>query len=132
MLNDLHLYRLQPAPTYGAPVRDRSRAASPATGEEEADKRTAAQRDLADLQQLCDEASMVVSIKGATLDNAALHRYLAALERSPLFSKVELLTVESSQTASAAARFSARLTVRPGYGQQDGPTAPQTALTLKP
>ncbi len=80
-------------------------------------------RDLKRLRDETDPMRTVVSIVGTTSDNAALHRYLAVLEKNPMFSKVELVDVEGSE-GRAGMRFSMTLVVRPGYGQPGGPAAP--------
>lgn len=85
-----------------------------------------ATRDLNRLRGEADPARTVVSVEGVTRDSAALHRYLAALEKCEMFSKAELVDVESSP-AQTGLRFSLMLVVRPGYGQPGGPTPPAVA-----
>jgi hypothetical protein len=84
---------------------------------------------LVEFQETIDAANVVVTLKGTTRDNAALHIYLGQLGRSRLFAKVELLAIESSETTpGGTSRFGARLTVRSGYGQRSGPTPAESAL----
>jgi hypothetical protein len=125
-LDELRIHRLDPPPTYGVPGRNR--AAAVPEGQE--DKRTPAQRDLAGFQDTIDEGSVVAILKGTTRENAALHIYLGQLGRSRLFSKVELLKIESNETTTGGvSRFEARLTVLPGYGQRNGPTPSESTLS---
>lgn len=88
-------------------------------------------RDLKRLRDEADPTRTVVNIVGTTSDNAALHRYLAALEKNQLFSKVELVDVESSE-GHTGMRFSMMLVVRPGYGQPGGPAAPPSHEAARP
>jgi hypothetical protein len=130
VLDELRIARIEAAPVYGGPLRDRQRANALAEGQE--DNRTPAQRDLAGFQETLDAASVVVTIKGTTRDNAALHIYLGQLGRSRLFAKVELLAIESNETTTGgASKFGARLTLQPGYGQRNGPTPSESALSQK-
>jgi hypothetical protein len=93
---------------------------------------TAAQRDLAHLQSLCDPRPMVVQLKGVAIDMAELHAWLAVLAKAPLFSAAELVSLERGQLANPNVyRFAARLIVRPGYGQPAGPTKLLTAVTVE-
>jgi Tfp pilus assembly protein PilN len=81
-----------------------------------------AQRDLRLLQQECDAAVVAIRLEGMTTDGIELHRYLDRLNRVPLLDKVELHSLESTSDESEAKfRFQARLTVRPGFGQPQGP-----------
>ncbi|MCS7304277.1 MAG: hypothetical protein NZ602_04115 [Thermoguttaceae bacterium] len=81
-------------------------------------------RDLYRLRQECEPMQTVVRLHGVTVDLAALHQYLAALEKANLFTKVYLITLEKDQdTDQQALRFQVQLMVRPGYGQAGGPNA---------
>ena len=93
-------------------------------GDEEEDiaKLQPATRDLRLLQQECDTATVTVILEGTTVDGIKLYRYLHQLNDVPLFSKVELQSLESmNDEADAKFRFEARLAVRPGFGQPNGP-----------
>ena len=52
----------------------------------------------------------------------SLHRYLGGLEKSRLIEKAELSSIENLENSDQTdvSQFSARLVVRPGYGQQGG------------
>ena len=86
------------------------------------DKSPSPARNLKRLRGELDGGRWVVSLTGAATDLAELHAYLAALEHQRLFSKVELVSIESPHSAEAAnSRFSVRIVLRPGYGQPGGP-----------
>ena len=88
-----------------------------------------ATRDLKLLREECDRATVTMTLTGTTEDGIALHRYLDELTDQPLFDKVELKSLESDRTNEEVMfRFEARLTVRPGFGQPHGPTAPSEHL----
>jgi hypothetical protein len=80
------------------------------------------QRDLKELRDRLDGGRWLVSLRGTAEDAADLHSYIAGLEQQPLFSKVQLLSIETHEsTSSTESEFSAQITIRPGYGQPDGP-----------
>ena len=79
-----------------------------------------ATRDRRRFQQECDPMQTIVRLGGRALDAAALHQYLAALEKSQLFHKVHLVNLEKSGDREGL-QFQVRLIVRPGYGQAGGP-----------
>jgi len=109
------------ASTERRPTQRRSRAEQQAAESAEA-ALPAATRDLKRLRAEVDPAQTVVAISGETTDSAALHRYLGSLEKSDLFSKVELSDVETSEAdPTRSLRFSTVLIVRPGHGQPGGP-----------
>jgi Tfp pilus assembly protein PilN len=82
-----------------------------------------AQRDLRRLREEIDGSQTVVILEGTTRENTALHSYLGKLAAAPMFSAAELTSIESLEKEQpGASRFSARLVVRPGYGQRGGPT----------
>ena len=80
-----------------------------------------AESDLAKLREERDPAFWVVSVHGTTVEAAALHEFLGRLGRESLFTKVDLGSIASSTTTPGASQFTARLIVRPGYGQPHGP-----------
>jgi len=89
---------------------------------DEASKLQPSERDLVRLRESTDASQLVVMITGTTRDTAALHRYLEQRGRLQLFSKAELTSLERQPDAAAGvSNFSARLVVRPGYGQPGGP-----------
>lgn len=78
--------------------------------------------DLAMLRARCDASPTIVSLQGTTSDSVALNQYLAQLKQSPLFSQVELHSLESVGTERQPLfEFQATIDVRPGYGQPGGP-----------
>lgn len=89
-----------------------------------------ASRDLEQFREETDRAPTVVTISGTTSHSAALHHYLGTLEESELFTNVELSAMESSEVdPGGSLRFSAELTVRPGYGQPGGMTGSHKSPT---
>lgn len=79
-------------------------------------------RDMRLLQEECDLALVAIVLEGVTTDGIELHRYLHRLNNVPLLDKAELHSLESTNNDSEAKfRFEARLTVRPGFGQPNGP-----------
>lgn len=133
-LSKLHLTReaiVRPAAATAPPV-------SPTVAAENKQLPTKpAAQDLRKLKADCDEFRTDIVIEGTTGEAAALHEYLHELGRNPLFAKVELGLLQalpasrpSSATANAATagfKFTARITVRPGYGQPSGPVPAKRA-----
>lgn len=107
--------------------------------EEDLTKLEPATRDMRLLQRECDFAVVAITLEGTTTDGIELHRYLDRLNYVPLLDKVELHSLESTNDASEVKfRFEARLTIRPGFGQPNGPdgrssqvahASPHTRLT---
>jgi len=125
-LEQLSIDRQTPEPS--PPQRPLSRS------EQEAEKaRLAAMpppsRDMSRLRQEYDPMQTVVRLQGVTVDIAALHQYLAALEKADLFTKVSLVTLEKTGDQEAL-RFQIKLVVRPGYGQAGGPMASGKSATM--
>jgi Tfp pilus assembly protein PilN len=105
------------AARHSAPPRDKN-------AEEELKKLPASAQDLKRLQAMCDFQPTVVTLSGVTTETVAVHHYLGRLAKSPLFVKAELAGIEAdSKDREPRLRFSATLTVRPGYGQPGGPAA---------
>jgi Tfp pilus assembly protein PilN len=98
-------------------------SAAPIPGDPAAvDQRTPAERELAALRDRLDDAATIVLIEGVTVDPAELHAYIGTLSEAELFAHAELTALERADGDSASqARFTARLIVRPGYGQPGGP-----------
>ena len=86
-------------------------------------------RDLSRLRQEYDPMQTVVRLQGVTVDIAALHQYLATLEKADLFTKVSLVTLEKTGEQESL-RFQIKLVVRPGYGQAGGPMASGKSATV--
>ncbi len=86
-------------------------------------------RDMQLLQQEYDIGVVAIVLEGITTDGIELHRYLDGLNDVPLLDKVELQSLESTNDESEVKfRFEARLTVRPGFGQPNGPDGPSQQL----
>ena len=118
-LNRLDIARQ--TPTGRGPAQRRSRAEEQAEQAAKAALQPAT-RDLKRLREEADPAHTIVTVAGVTTDGAALHRYLGSLEKSDLFSKVELSDIETSEgDPTRSLKFSTVLIVRPGYGQPGGP-----------
>lgn len=82
----------------------------------------AAERTLKKLRAPRDEAPLTVALEGISRESAALHVYLGKLAESDWFSAVELQSMERLEDRQADGfRFTARLTVRPGYGHPLSP-----------
>jgi Tfp pilus assembly protein PilN len=92
-----------------------------------ADKLPAASRDLKQLRAQTEGCQTVVTLSGTMTDPAELHSYLETLAHNRLFTKVALNSIASPGADGEAARFSARLIVRPGYGEPGGPPMPTAA-----
>ena len=85
--------------------------------------KSAAQTDLALLRMECDGRQTVLTVVGTATTLSELHDYVDRLGKSPPIAAAHIMGVETS-TASAAgeSRFHLHVAVRPGYGQQGGPT----------
>lgn len=124
-LDELRIERQEGVPA----ARPRVTPLNPA--EAKPDDRAPAQRDLESLRGTCDASPVVVTIKGSAEDVALVHMYLGRLGTDAIFSRVDLLNIDGQdpqQQRSAACRFTARVAVRPGYGQPHGPS-PTAAVT---
>lgn len=124
-LDELHIERQEGVRA----ARPRIAPANPA--EAKPDNRAAAQRDLESLRDACDASPVVVTIKGSAEDVSLVHMYLGRLGTDAIFSRVDLMNIDGQdprQQRSAACRFTARVVVRPGYGQPHGPS-PIAAVT---
>jgi hypothetical protein len=80
--------------------------------------------DLKTLRSEFDPRQTVIQMAGETTDVSALHEYLGKIALHPLIAKAELRSIESGGRDSLATLFRARIEVRPGYGQPNGPTPP--------
>lgn len=90
-------------------------------------------QDLERLRAENDESRVVVLIVGTTQDVGSLHEYLGQLAGSRLFQKVELGSIETSASSSdPSSQFTARLIVRPSYGQPGGPESNVGLATAAP
>jgi Tfp pilus assembly protein PilN len=88
-----------------------------------------ATRDLMQFRRQTERAPLLVTLDGTTREIAALHRYLGVLERSAMFTRVELSAMQSAEVdAGQTLRFRVELTVRPGYGQPGGPIGSERQL----
>jgi len=116
---------LQQVRLYRAPAAPATNVRSPPQirpGETEAPKPNPAEHDLSRLREELDHCPTVLLLSGLTSDGAALQKYLVTLGEVKMFVKAELSSLESSGGERPnMLRFTARLVVRPGYGQPDGP-----------
>ena len=80
-----------------------------------------ARQDLDRLQQRFGQQAASVALEGRALDVTALHRYVAALGKSPLFASAKLESLESNPRDEATS-FSLKLLVAAGYGQRLAPS----------
>ncbi len=73
-----------------------------------------------------DSRKTVVYLEGITEDDTNLHSYVAELQNSPMFSAAELISLETMDRGAEnrLARFKVRISVRPGFGQPNGPQKP--------
>ena len=104
----------------GGEAPERTPRLSAAAEEQQQAKRTLAERDLAWLREACDRGQTAIRLMGRSADVAALYQYLEKLARNDLFVKADLVSV--TQQTEGGAQFQALVTVRPGYGQPNGPT----------
>ncbi len=103
----------------------RQRTAPVATSETKPDSRCPAERDLEQLRDTCDGNSVTVTLKGTADEVSLVHMYLGRIGKDPLFSCVDLMNIDgqdAQRQGTTGCRFTARLVVRPGYGQPQGPT----------
>ena len=92
-------------------------------GDAAAGKVDSEERDLVVLREQGDKSQVVVKLSGVTDDALALHRYFGQLDHGALFVKVDVGKIEQTPNPSdRRIQFTARVFVRPGYGQPDGPT----------
>lgn len=81
-----------------------------------------AQLDLQLLHSQLEGKQTVVILNGVTTDSAALHRFLDDILSNSLFTKTELgLVTSQNNSAGEEIQFNAKIFVKPGYGQSDGP-----------
>jgi hypothetical protein len=83
---------------------------------------------LEQLRSEIDRARTIVRVRGVTTDNPALHRSIADLNNSRLFTRVDLESLGSLQDdlRPGATTFEIRLELLPGYGQPNGPKGPSS------
>jgi hypothetical protein len=119
-LTQVHISHSQLAGTDAAASRPPNKAKDDA----EAKKLDPSQRDLRRLSEESATRETTLVLSGTTTDTAALERYLVALGEERLFVKVEMASLEANPEQRAGTwRFSARVTIRPGYGEPGGPEA---------
>lgn len=124
LLEELRLDHEDPLRNAPVPVTE----VKPATA---APKLSAPAMDLAKLRGVHDGKVSYVLIIGQTQDTAALHTFLAKIGSVGLYSKAELLSIETAAEQQAATRFKARLTIRRGFGQPGGPLVAWQEPSLK-
>jgi len=91
--------------------------------DDDASKKPDARKSLKRLREEFDVTRTVISVRGVTTDNSALHRCIRALGDSWLFTRADLESLDSMEddTAPGSASFEMCLELLPGYGQADGP-----------
>jgi len=124
-VSEMHITRESPPPSAQAVATSQT-----LTDPSKAPKLPPSEVDLARLRAENDLSLWILNVKGTTYEPAALHEYLAQLGRNRLFKKVELGSIATSTETSNASQFTVRLTLRPAYGQPDGPN-PVDVLTLR-
>ena len=89
-----------------------------------------------DLKRLRDERESrrtIVELSGTTTSIPDLHGYLNRLANDRIFALAELTSIETlGKHDEGRSQFTARLVVRPSYGQPGGPTGPTTAPSTPP
>ena len=85
-----------------------------------------AEQDLNLLRELLDQATVSAVLSGTTTNPAALHAYLGKLNRTSLFQKADLDSLESIPSTNGdmpegVMSFTATVVILPGYGQPGGP-----------
>ncbi len=119
MLAQIQIHRESTMSTADIPTHQQRRVDKQ---KEDIKKLLPSQRDIKQLRKVYDTGDTIVSIEGMTTHVGSLHRYLGGLEKSRLIEKAELSSIESLENSDQTdvSQFSARLVVRPGYGQQGG------------
>jgi hypothetical protein len=131
-LSDLRIHRLESENVPAGILRDRVRLVQEGQSGQP-DTRTPAERDLATFGQREEQGNLTVTIQGTTRDIAELHSYLGRAGRSTLFSRVELLSIQSEESLGrTSSKFTARAVIRPGYGLPNGPAAPLAGNDTNP
>lgn len=121
--------------TIGRPVEENAEVVLPSQAarnsgevasraEETKDALSPSLADLKTLRSEFDPRTTVILMAGETSDVSELHEYLGEIAGHPLILKAELRSIESGGRDSLTTLFRARIEVRPGYGQPNGPTAP--------
>ncbi len=101
--------------------RDAVRSTQPQSADENIILRPA-HDDLMQLRKQYDDQDLIVTLLGRVEDETSLHSYLAQLESSEWFTATELGDIQRDHhDGTDISRFRVELTVRPGYGQPDGP-----------
>lgn len=102
-------------------------AAQRPAAEQEADRLPPAVSDLTRLRAESAGLRWVATLSGQTADPAALHQYLAALGRDPLFQKAELGSIQAGGNEKSS-RFVVRLSLAtPPGGEAPAPASPPAA-----
>jgi hypothetical protein len=128
-LSELRVQRLESLQAANRNTAVRPRGAANAS-DAKPDERSAAERDIERIRETCDATSVIVTLKGAAEDVSLVHMYLGSLGKDALFSRVDLTNIDgqdAQRQGGSGCRFTARLVVRPGYGQPSGPTPPKPA-----
>jgi hypothetical protein len=131
-LSELRVQRLDSPQAVNRSAAVRPRAV-PSGAEAKPDERSAAERDFERVREACDATQVIVTLKGTAEDVSLVHMYLGSLGKDTLFSRVDLMNIdgqEAQRQGGSGCRFTARLVVRPGYGQPGGPTPGKPAAQM--
>jgi hypothetical protein len=112
---------LRAAPQAGAAPRRRG----PRQEEDEGQKLSPVEQDLAQLRADAERRQAFVDLEGQTHDVAELHAYVAQVGSSPLFTSAEINSLEDApgDEQPAQMNFTLRAIVRPGYAASSGAPA---------
>jgi len=80
-----------------------------------------AEVDLRRLREEYDGKSLTITVSGTTSDVGLLYSYLSSIGAHPIVAKAELRSLQSEGAAAGTSTFSAKIVIRPGYGQPAGP-----------
>ena len=77
--------------------------------------------DLEELRRTNDYKRPVIELSGGTFDEASLHKYVAALGRSPLIAEARIKSFNSDtkQAIDQPTTFTVRLVFKPSHGQPE-------------
>ncbi len=124
-LSEVTILREQPEDDLNV-QRGRRRPATVQKDDEKDPKPPSLRQILKQLRSEIDRAHTIVRVRGIATDNPTLHRSIADLSNSRLFTKVDLESLDSLQDdlTPGASTFEIRLELLPGYGQPNGPEGP--------
>jgi len=110
--------------TQGISTAQATRAERRKQKEKQAEESPAAE-DFRTLREATGQTPDTVSIQGWTEDALLLHLFLSRVEEKALVDKAKLISiVQQAKAGREGFQFHVKLTVKPGYGQPNGPTEP--------